>query len=304
VAVYFVGLTIYLVLFGGWTTPDIYLPGLFVIALVLGRGITFVADWAPFLGLLLGYESLRSASDGLNTHIDWTTLAHIDRVIGLGQDPVIKLQAWLYRPGLDPLNVAVAMGYLGHFVIPVATAFLLWLRDRGAYWEFTGAMLLVSFAGFATFLAFPAAPPWMAAQHGVLPDVSRVIQDTLGRIVHPGTVQTAWEHVGSNEVAPFPSLHAAWPMLVALTLWTRMAGSNWRWAPFIYPLFMGFAVVYAGEHYAIDVLGGYVYAWLTWMAVRWLSDWVRTRQALRQHRPARATSTDTTTSQRQHGQVK
>jgi hypothetical protein len=278
VGLYFVGLTAYLIVFGGWTTPDIYLPGLFVVALALGRGVTFVADWAPFLGLLLGYESLRSASDGLNKHIDWTTLAHIDGVIGLGQDPVIQLQAWLYRPGLDPLNVAVAMGYLGHFVIPVATAFFLWLRDRRSYWEFTGAMLLVSFLGFATFLAFPAAPPWMAAQHGVLPDVSRVIQDTLGRIVHPGAVQTTWEHVGSNEVAPFPSLHAAWPMLVALTLWARTPGARWRLTPFAYPLFMGFAVVYAGEHYAIDVLGGYVYAFVVWWGMRQGISWWRQRE--------------------------
>ncbi|MBN9495100.1 hypothetical protein J0H33_17395, partial [bacterium] len=125
VALYFVGLTGYLVVFGGWTTPDIYLPGLFVIALVLGRGAVFIADWAPFLGLLLAYESLRSASDGLNKHVDWTMLAHIDRVIGMGQDPVIQLQAWFYRPGIDPLNIAVALGYLGHFVIPVATAYFL-----------------------------------------------------------------------------------------------------------------------------------------------------------------------------------
>jgi membrane-associated phospholipid phosphatase len=283
VALYFVGLTGYLVVFGGWTTPDISLPGLFVIALVLGRGAVFIADWAPFLGLLLAYESLRSASDGLNKHVDWTMLAHIDRVIGMGQDPVIQLQAWFYRPGIDPLNIAVELGYLGHFVIPVATAYFLWLRDRRGYWEFAGAMLLVSFLGFATFLAFPAAPPWMAAQHGVLPDVSRVIQDTLGRVVEPGVVQTTWEHVGSNEVAPFPSLHAAWPMLVALTLWARMPGSRGRFAPFAYPLVMGFAVVYAGEHYAIDVLGGYAYAFVVWQGLRRGIAWARLRKARPAH---------------------
>ena len=132
VAFYFLGLTIVLVLYGGWTTPDFYLPGLFLLALVLGRGRRFVADWLPFLGLLLGYESLRDVADVLNAHIHWATLANIDTFLGLGATPTERLQDWLYQPGRNPLNVAVAVTYLLHFVIPVAVAFTLWLKDRVA----------------------------------------------------------------------------------------------------------------------------------------------------------------------------
>ena len=271
VALYFLGLTIVLVLYGGWTTPDFYLPGLFLLALVLGRGRRFVADWLPFLGLLLGYESLRDVAHVLNTHIHWATLANIDTVLGLGVTPTERLQGWLYRPGRNPLNVAVALIYLLHFVIPVAVAFTLWLKDRAAYWRFTSALLLVSFAGFVIFLVFPAAPPWMAGQHGIMPAVHTVIPDTLATIVHPGLVSFAWSNVGSNPVAPFPSLHAAWPMVVALSLFALSRPRLGRrcWLLFLYPACVGFAVVYAGEHYLVDVLAGFGFAIAAFIVVEW-----------------------------------
>lgn len=271
VAVYFLCLTIFLVLYGGWTTPDFYLPGLFLLALILGRGRRFVADWLPFLGLLLGYESLRDVADVLNTHIHWATLANIDTFLGLGATPTERLQDWLFRPGRNPLNVAVALIYLLHFVIPVAVAFTLWLKDRVAYWRFTSTLLLVSFAGFVTFLIFPAAPPWMAGQHGIMPAVHTVIPDTLATIVHPGIVSFAWSNVGSNPVAPFPSLHAAWPMVVALSLFTFLGPllGRRRWLLFLYPAGVGFAVVYAGEHYLVDVLAGFGFAFAAFIVVEW-----------------------------------
>ncbi|MGH2633771.1 MAG: phosphatase PAP2 family protein [Tepidiformaceae bacterium] len=282
VALYFVLLTAVLTLYGGWTTPDLYLPGLFFIAIVLGRGRRFVADWLPFLGLLLGYESLRSAVDVINTQVHWATLANIDTFLGFGVSPTHRLQGWFYRPGVNPLNVAVAVAYLLHFVAPVGLAFMLWLKDRRAYWRFTSALLLVSFAGYFTFLAFPAAPPWMAAQQGYLPPVHTVIPDTLSQIVHPGLVAFAWSNVGSNAVAPFPSLHAAWPMIVALAIATYFESKlgHWRWLLFLYPAFVGFAVIYGGEHYLIDVLAGYAYAAAAFFTVEWVA-----RRAARRGQP-------------------
>jgi len=287
VALYFVVLTAVLTLYGGWTTPDLYLPGLFLIAIVLGRGRRFVADWLPFLGLLLGYESLRSAVDVINTQVHWATLANVDTFLGFGVSPTHRLQDWFYRPGVNPLNVSVAIVYLLHFVAPVGLAFALWLRDRRAYWRFTSALLLVSFAGYFTFLAFPAAPPWMAAQRGYLPAVHTVIPDTLSQIVHPGLVAFAWSNVGSNAVAPFPSLHAAWPMIVALALaaYTKARLGRWRWLLFLYPAFVGFAVIYGGEHYLIDVLAGYAYAIAAFLAVEWIAAWMARRGAERTEEP-------------------
>ncbi|HTE86816.1 MAG TPA: phosphatase PAP2 family protein [Dehalococcoidia bacterium] len=61
-----------------------------------------------------------------------------------------------------------------------------------------------------------------------------------------------------NPVAAMPSIHAAFPVLVWLVLWKRW--HRWGWMLVVYPLAMGFAVVYLGQHYVIDVLAGWVYA--------------------------------------------
>ena len=46
-----------------------------------------------------------------------------------------------------------------------------------------------------------------------------------------------------------------------------------------YPLAMGFALVYAGEHYATDVLLGWLYVWLVMAGVAWCERHWRTRRS-------------------------
>ena len=44
----------------------------------------------------------------------------------------------------------------------------------------------------------------------------------------------------------------------------------WRVALMAYPVAMGFALVYTGEHYVSDVLAGWLYAGIAFAAVTWL----------------------------------
>ena len=81
----------------------------------------------------------------------------------------------------------------------------------------------------------------------------------------------------ANPVAAIPSLHAAYPMLLALFFW-RGAG-RWRWLLAAYPLAMGFTLVYAGEHYVIDVVLGWAYAVVVFVAVSAAYRWWRTPAA-------------------------
>jgi len=80
----------------------------------------------------------------------------------------------------------------------------------------------------------------------------------------------AYTHFNANEVAAVPSLHAALPMLVALIL-VRLLGVRALLAV-LYPLLMGFNLVYLGEHYVFDVLAGYAVALAAFLLIWVLPD--------------------------------
>ena len=60
-----------------------------------------------------------------------------------------------------------------------------------------------------------------------------------------------------NDVAAFPSLHAAFPMLITIFFWSRI-GSRRRAVLVAYTVAMALTLVISGEHYMVDVLGGWI----------------------------------------------
>jgi membrane-associated phospholipid phosphatase len=70
-----------------------------------------------------------------------------------------------------------------------------------------------------------------------------------------------------------PSLHTAFAVLVAITIGARLR-TKWRWLLALYPVAMGFTLVYCGEHYVLDLVFGVFYA----LAVHWaLAAWEKRR---------------------------
>jgi membrane-associated phospholipid phosphatase len=74
----------------------------------------------------------------------------------------------------------------------------------------------------------------------------------------------------SNPVAAMPSLHAAFPFLGFLFA-QRLLG--WRaWPLFVYTVIVWLAVVYLGEHYVVDVVGGALWAFFFYWVVNFAWD--------------------------------
>jgi membrane-associated phospholipid phosphatase len=72
-----------------------------------------------------------------------------------------------------------------------------------------------------------------------------------------------YNRLDPDVAAAFPSLHAAYPLLAALALWPvarRGAVAAFAWSGMVW-----FSVVYLGQHYVTDVLGGIVFAAGTWL---------------------------------------
>jgi hypothetical protein len=138
---------------------------------------------------------------------------------------------------------------------------VLWAKNRKRFVAFARRFVTLSFAGFATYALFPAAPPWLAAQDGY-------ISPMVGRIGGRGNGEIGLEFATKlidrgqatvNFVAAIPSLHAGFAALIAITFWPSVP----RWGRVLlalYPALMGLTLVATGEHYVIDIVLGVVYA--------------------------------------------
>jgi membrane-associated phospholipid phosphatase len=80
----------------------------------------------------------------------------------------------------------------------------------------------------------------------------------------------------ANEVAAMPSLHAAFAMLLALYLW-RLVPRYTRPLLALYPPAMTLALVYAGEHYVVDCIAGWLYAVFAFVSVNRYFAWRESR---------------------------
>ncbi len=286
VGAYIVVLSILMIIKGIEITPDVLLVALALAAIMLGRGRLFLRDWIPFIGLFLAYELMRGYADNFGATIHVAEFVAIDRFLFLGSLPTQVLQD-LFHPatGVDYLAIVATILYFLHFPLPLAVGFFLWLRRRRVYYDFVAAIILLSMAAFVTYLLLPVGPPWYAAQQGLLngpngqPLITYLKPGAFDEIARFFGFQGnylysyAMYDINPNDVAAFPSLHAAYPTLAFL--FTRRAFGRAGWLMLGYAACVWFAVIYLGDHYLVDVLGGIAYALIAYWAVIHAPGWFR-----------------------------
>lgn len=277
-----IGSVVYLaVIFGGmlWLgisiEPEWVALALLVIAIAMGRGRTFIADWTPFLLLFFAYEAMRGFAARLAPH----DLSGLERWLFGGAIPTLVLQHAFYRPGvIGPQDLIAMVLYFMHFVLPIVVGFIFWVNSREHYWHFIAALLLMCFLAFVTYLFWPSAPPWYQ-----LHDVVKINQQTVDRL-WGNTVVVIYHAFNPNQFAAFPSLHAAFPALAAVYAWPRYRALAVGLV--IWTLAVAVAIVYLGEHYVVDALAGFVYVAAAAIIVEAFSRWRRRRRTTAAPRPA------------------
>ncbi len=220
------------------------------------RGV--VLEWLPFIGLLVAYDSLRGSAGHLFA-VHFLPQIQADQALFGGTAPTVTLQHWLWHGHVVWYDVIVWAVYLTHFFATPVLAAVLWKIDRQRFRRFVVFVAVLSFAGLATYALYPAAPPWMAAQAHLIDPVTRIVP-LVWQFVGVHSAGSALEHgyAYANNVAAVPSLHAAFSLLVAITVWPRKR--KWlRPLVALYPLAMGFSLVYGAEHYVSDIFLGWLY---------------------------------------------
>jgi membrane-associated phospholipid phosphatase len=264
-------------------SPERLLLLMLIAALVLGRARLFLSDWIPFLVLFLSYEYLRGLSSKAGFPVHHVT--GLEQAIAFGHVPTLVLQHAFYHPGhISWYDIAATMFYFLHFAMPLAVGYLFWVVARPTFLRFSRTLLGMSFAAFFFFLLVPVAPPWAA-----VPGVVKIINHTLPSYTDiPGiaTPATVYHFFYADPNAAMPSMHAAYPFLASL-FGLRLLGRR-SWPLFLYTACVWYSIVYLGEHYVVDIIGGVIFALAAFYADDLLNRWWAQRQALR-HGMARVT---------------
>ena len=238
--------------------------GLAVATIGRGRGsvVRIVLDWLPFALVLIVYDISRSLVDVVGLPLHEGDVADLERHLFFGAIPTVWLQQHFYHPAsVHWWDALATLVYASHFLATPIVAAVLWVRDRAVWFSYICRVIALAVAGLVTYTLFPEAPPWMAARDGLIDPVARL--SSRGWVwLHMGQVDSLVSHAqhdGANPIAAMPSLHAAFAALIALFIGARMR-SRWRWLLALYPLAMGLTLVYTGEHYVIDIVIGFAYA--------------------------------------------
>lgn len=259
-------------------------------AALSGRLRTFLKDWWVFIAAVVAWQ----VTDGLalKFNFPWhvqdmvTVDAWMFQPVLHGETPTVWLQSHLFRDGvLAWYDVVVVVVYSLHFLLPLGAGFVLWILNRDLFRKYAICFIAAAVLGFATYIVYPAVPPWMAAQFArhcvgnlacyhvpgnpdpVMPWVWNVWSHTIKAwlTVNQGNVGFGPFSLGYDSVGAMPSEHVMYPTLVFLFFRRQFGRIGYVMVGYIFLVL--FSVVYMGQHYVIDGIVGAVYASTVYAAV-------------------------------------
>jgi membrane-associated phospholipid phosphatase len=217
-------------------------------------GVCLLQMWA----YVAAYKMPHDDPDALErrVHVDYPIA--VDRVLGLGTLPTVRLQRSLPRDApLRPAEQVLVWTHWLWFLVPHSAVAYVLARRRDQFTRSAVQTYAVFDLGAAVYWAVPTAPPWYAAQKGRMGD-----SEALPRRMMVEHGERFWRErwgalyslFGGNPLAAMPSVHFATSVMAASVL--AEAGTVEGTIGWTYALVLGFALVYLGEHYVVDLLAG------------------------------------------------
>lgn len=177
-----------------------------------------------------------------------------DRALARGRVPSAVLQRRLGSEG-EVLRHDLALSWVhwSWFFVPHGTLAFLLVRRRPLFPRSAAQMVAVFDLGLLCYWGVPTAPPWWAAKNADMEPLRRIMVEAgehyWGRLWRP-----LYDLFAGNPFAAMPSLHFGTSVMAAHLL--SDAGRGPGALGWTYALTLGFALVYLGEHYVIDLIAG------------------------------------------------
>jgi membrane-associated phospholipid phosphatase len=181
-----------------------------------------------------------------------------DRILGLGVTPTIRLQRTFSAPGrVRGFERALVFCHWVWFLVPHGSLAYVLLRRPDRFASAAARMYAVFDIGAIFYWTIPTAPPWWVSAQGLLPDRALRVRRMMveyGPEFWGDLWEPLYDVLGGNPLAAMPSLHFATSLMAARVL--REVGPVAGAIGSCYAATLGLALVYLGEHYVVDLLGG------------------------------------------------
>ena len=233
---------------------------------ILVSGWEFVRSIAPALVYVALYDLARYIPTSIRPPIHTEILARWELGV-FGGFP----HRWLGGHPSTFQDIFAAIPYQFHFIVPVVFVAFLWRRHRTRVLTFAWCYAVMNLAWMITAILFPTTPPWYFERFGFAPADYHMIGDAAALVRVDQLLGVSLFHnlyrQSTLVFAAFPSMHAAWPALIALfsrgLVRQRTVVALWCYTAWVW-----WAAMYLQHHYAVDLLGGLVYAVGAWYGVR------------------------------------
>ncbi len=233
-------------------------PFAFSVALPRSRPRDVVVCLLQMYAYVAAYEMPNDNPEALARRVHIAYPVRIDTALGLGVPMSLRLQRFA-RPGRLRLPEKVLVwAHWIWFTVPHSTLLYTLLRRPERFPRAAVLTYAVFDLGVIGYWLLPTAPPWYAAREGVLsaegdPELRRMMLEHGEKFWG-----TNWGRIygvlGGNPLAAMPSLHFATSVMAAHML--SELGPVEKTVGWTYAATLGFALVYLGEHYVVDLLAG------------------------------------------------
>jgi membrane-associated phospholipid phosphatase len=201
------------------------------------------------------------AAQERRVRIDYPIL--LDRALGFGALPSARLQRALSRSGPDgprwrALDRVLVWAHWSWFMVPHGSIAYILVRHPARFPR-AAVMTYATFnLGASFYWLVPTAPPWwpaVAEARSLQGEAAvRRMMVEYGEDFWKDGWGSLYSVFGGNPLAAMPSLHFATSLMAALLL--AEVGPIAGALGFTYAATLGFALVYLGEHYVVDLLAG------------------------------------------------
>jgi membrane-associated phospholipid phosphatase len=228
------------------------------------------AVWAAHMwAYKIAYEMPFDAPEELRRRLHVVFPMRADSLLAGGRTPTERLQGALRDPlAVNALDRVLAAVYAVWELEPHLALGWILLRHPDRFHAAAVSLAATYDLSLVAYWLVPTAPPWWASEKQALMGgrvkrvPPRVMRDLRGEPLEQDDVQ------GANPWASMPSNHFSTAAMTAMLIADidRRAGAGaGAWA---YALALGFALVYHGEHYVVDLLAGLGLAWAVRAAPR------------------------------------